>query len=734
MSISTEHSYQEFLSQKLRPPMLKGIDIDLDEIHPMLHPFQRQLTQWALRKGRSALFADCGLGKTFMQLEWARLLDVPTLILAPLAVALQTKHEAGKLDLSIQYCRDQSQVETLITVTNYEMVDHFDTSYFGAVVLDESSILKSFEGKTRTKLINSFQSVPYRLCCTATPAPNDITEIVNHAEFLGIMTRQEMLAEFFVHDDDGWRLKGHAQESFFRWMASWGMFAQKPSDIGFDDSGYELPELIVTPEIVESDSLAIAQSQGMLFPDTLKGVTGRTHARKETLEQRVKRAAEIINSSEDQWIVWCGLNDEGRELAKIVPDGILVEGQHSLDSKIHSIGQYLDQTKRVLITKPRIAGFGMNFQHSHRMMFLGLNDSYETYYQAIRRSWRYGQDHPVDVRVVISDIEMPILENVQRKQEQAENLGRNVVNNVIEFERAELAMIQAPSNGYHPETTETEDYTFMLGDCVERMKEIPSESVDFGVFSPPFLSLYVYSDSERDMGNSRSKSEFFEHFGYMLKELERVTKQGRVVACHVAQTASKLVEDGYIGIKDFRGPIIESFIEAGFVYFGDVTIDKNPQAQAIRTHSKSLLFKQLHKDASWLRPGLADYLLIFRKDGDPDVPILPEITNEEWIQWAHPIWYDIRETDTLNVREGRSEQDERHICPLQLGLIERAIRLWSNKGEMIFSPFAGIGSEGYEAILLDRKFTGIELKESYFKAGVRNLNKATANKTQQTLL
>jgi DNA modification methylase len=706
--------YSEFLTRKLKPPDLKGKAVGIEDIHPLLYPFQRSLVKWALGKGRCALFADCGLGKTLMQLEWARLLEVPTLLIAPLAVAQQTQQEALKLKLSVSYVRAQSEVTGALSITNYEMADRFDPESFQAVVLDESSILKSFDGKTRTKLIQLFGRVPYRLCCTATPAPNDIAEIANHAEFLGIMTRQEMLAEFFVHDDEGWRLKGHAKEAFYRWMASWGMTLKTPSDIG--------------------DALKVAQSQGMLFPDTLKGITGRSAARKGTLAQRVERAASIINASTEQWIVWCGLNDEGRLLSKATPDSILVEGQDSLAAKIEAIDQFLTGEKRVLITKSRIAGFGMNFQNCHRMLFLGINDSYESYYQAIRRCWRYGQDHPVDVMVVISDLELPILENVQRKQAQAEDLRQNIINNIAEFEQAELGTMTIETNGYHPRMEGSESYQLMLGDCVERMAEIPDGSVDFSIFSPPFLSLYVYSESERDMGNSRSPNEFFEHFSYMLEELYRVMKSGRVVAVHVAQVASTLNNDGVIGIKDFRGQVIDALIAHGLIYFGDVTIDKNPQAQAIRTHSKSLLFKQLHKDASWLRPGLADYLLIFRKPGEPETPILPDITNEEWITWAHPVWYDIRESDTLNVAEARTNQDERHVCPLQLGLINRAIRLWSNSGETVLSPFAGIGSEGYEAIKLGRKFIGIELKESYWQTAKRNLDRASREITQQVLM
>lgn len=727
-------TYTQFLSSKSITVAPLGKEVQLKDINPLLYPFQRQLVQWAVRKGRCCLFADCGLGKTFMQLEWARLMGGRCLILAPLAVAQQTIQEGAKLNITVNYVREQSQVHSDISIANYEMAEHFDPAQFTSVVLDESSILKNFEGKTRTRLIEMFQATPYRLCCTATPAPNDITEIANHAEFLGVMTRQEMLATYFVHDDEGWRLKGHAVNSFYQWMAGWGMMLKKPSDIGFNDDGYILPERSLTPVWIEGDAQKLAAANGQLFLTSLKGIQGRTIARRETLGSKVERAAEILNASNEQWIVWCGLNDEGRQLHKAITGSALVEGAHSIEVKTERLASFLSGETRVMVSKSSIFGFGLNLQQCHNMMFLGMDDSYESFYQAIRRCWRFGQKHPVNIQVVLSDIERPILENVLAKQLRSWQMAEQLVGHIQEYEKAELGIGQVQNNGYHTSRTEGESYQMMLGDCVERCRELPDESIDFSVFSPPFMSLYTYSDSERDMGNSRSDAEFFEHFAFLISELHRVTKPGRNVAVHVAQVAAKLAADGFIGLKDFRGQVIEHFIAGGFHYHGDITVDKNPQAQAIRTHSKSLLFAQLKKDASWLRPGLADYVLVFRKPGENQVAVHPDISNDDWITWAHPVWYDISETDTLNARAGSAERDERHICPLQLGLIERCIRLWTNKGETVLSPFAGIGSEGYEAIRLGRKFVGIELKESYYKTAVKNLEDATMQTKQGMLL
>jgi len=711
--------YAHFLDSKRRIFGGKGKAIPAAAINAKLFDFQRDIVMWAAKKGRGAIFADCGLGKTFMQLEWARLMDVKALIVAPLGVARQTVGEAAKLGMDVSYCRSQGEAKGQVTVTNYEMLDEFDPAVFGAVVIDESSILKSIDGKTKAKLIKIFKATPYRLCCTATPAPNDIAEIANHSEFLGIMPRPELLATFFVHDDNGWRLKRHAVEPFHRWLSSWSMSLRMPSDLGYPDDGFVLPPLEIQLHLTNSNYCP----QGMLFPVGLKGIVHRAEVRRATITDRVEAAAELVMANEAQWLVWCGLDDEGRALHRAIPDSILVEGKDSRDSKSDSLASFANGEARVLITKPRIAGFGMNFQNASRMVFVGLGDSYEQYYHCIRRSWRFGQYQPVQAHIVLSDVEEPIYQNVLRKEAQAQESTRRLIAHVSNYERSEL---QKPikRERYMIEDIRGDNFHMMLGDSVERLKGLPKDSIDLSVFSPPFLSLYTYTDSERDLGNSRTPQEFFQHFGYIIHELLRVTKPGRNAAVHVAQVPSTLVNDGQIGLKDFRGMTINAFEEGGWIYHGEVCIDKDPQAQAIRTHSKALLFAQLRKDASWLRPALADYILIFRAPGENGLPISPDISNDDWIEWARPIWYGIRESDTLHKAEARGDDDERHICPLQLGTIERCVRLWSNPGETILSPFAGIGSEGYQSILLGRRFVGIELKRQYFKVAVKNLKAA----------
>jgi len=409
-------SYEKFLEGKRKMAQQIGRDIDVDDVHKLLHGWQAESVVWAVKTGRCAIFWDCGLGKTFAQLEWARLSADTALIMAPLSVARQTVREAVKIGLDVKYVRSGDEVDGPgIWITNYEMAHKFDMSRFGALVLDESSILKSVDGKTRKFLTEHSREIPLRLACTATPAPNDVAELVNHAEFLGLMRRQEMLAAYFVNDEKEWRLKGHARRPMFQWMATWAHALTKPSDIGYPDDDYELPELVVHGEIVDAN---ITPADGQLFATDLGGVGKRAHVRRETMGPRLAKAAEIAQG-DDQVIIWCGLNDEAKAITAAVDGAVNVEGAWSPDDKATALERFQDGEIRVLVTKPRIAGFGMNFQNCSKMIFLGLGDSYESYYQAIRRCWRFGQQHPVHVHVVVSHIETAIVSNVLSKEREA---------------------------------------------------------------------------------------------------------------------------------------------------------------------------------------------------------------------------------------------------------------------------------------------------------------------------
>jgi DNA modification methylase len=499
-------------------------------------------------------------------------------------------------------------------------------------------------------------------------------------------------------------------------MATWAVFVRRPSDLGYPDGGWQLPALSITDEVVPTG----------LPAETLKGgIAKRSAVRRQTLEARVKRTVEVIRGSWDgkPALVWCGLNDEEDALeAALGSDCVVINGQTSEEDRIEMLAQWKSGAVPVLISKVAVFGFGMNFQNCSRTLFLGLGDSFEAYYQAIRRVWRFGQVESVDVRIVISDVEGAIAANVRSKEEEANKMAEAIVSAVRE---GQIGAVREREDVYEPKTVAADKWALMLGDCVERIKEIADASVGLSVYSPPFASLYTYSSSRRDLGNCRSFEEFFKHYSFLIPELLRVTMPGRRTAVHCQQLSTTKATHGVIGWRDFRGELIRAYQAAGWIYDGEICIDKNPQAQAIRTKSKQLMFVQKNKDSSWVRPAMADYVLLFRHPTETsETPVQTDVSNEEWILFAHPIWYGIRESGVLQYRDAREDEDEKHICPLQLETIERCIRLWSNPGDVVLSPFAGIGSEGYVARRFGREFIGIELKESYFNQAIRHLQQA----------
>jgi len=718
-------SYAEFLETKTVSDGPTGLET-VPDLNPMLFDFQRDIVAWALRRGRAAIFADCGLGKTPMQLEWARHVPGDVLILAPLAVGSQTVREGEKFGIDVRYCRSQDEAQPGITITNYEMMDRFDTSAYAGIVLDESSILKAYDGKTRTKIIESFRDTPFRLACTATPAPNDFMELGNHAEFLGTMTRMEMLSMFFVHDGgqtQKWRIKGHAQGEFWKWVCSWAVMIRKPSDLGYDDDGFILPPIDVQQRTVKADK----PTDGFLFAMEAQTLQERLAARRDTVEARVALCADLVNASDKPWLLWCNLNAESAALAKAIPDAVEVKGADSLDVKEGRLNEFTAGKIRVMVTKPSIAGFGMNWQHCANVAFVGLSDSYEQYYQAVRRCWRFGQENPVDVHVITADREGAVVANIRRKEADAMTMAKEMVKNMSEINTSEIKGTERSKSEYRTDKATGKGWTMHLGDCVDVVGNLADDSIHYSVFSPPFASLYTYSNSDRDMGNCKDVAEFLGHFKHLVGELYRATMPGRLLSFHCMDLPTSKTHHGYIGMQDFRGDLIRAFQAAGWIFHSSVCIWKDPVTSMQRTKALGLLHKQLKKDSCMSRQGIPDYLVTMRKPGDN--PERVEHTNDDfpvtlWQRHASPVWMDIDPSDTLQFRMAREHNDERHICPLQLGVIRRAINLWSNEGDLVLSPFAGIGSEGFVAVEMGRRFVGAELKESYYRTAVNNLGAA----------
>ena len=726
--------YNAFLEKKKQSRIESGFSVEDKDLNPLLFDFQKYCVKRALEAGKFAMFEDCGLGKTVQQLEWSQKvidhINMPVLILAPLAVVSQTIDEGVKFGYNVVEILDwQTEFKNLIYITNYDNLENVDVKPFGGVVLDESSILKNFQGKTRTKIIEDFRHTPYKLACTATPSPNDTTEICNHSEFLDVMNRNEMLAMYFVHDGGStsdWRLKGHAKQAFWDFVSTWAVMLNKPSDIGFNDDGYKLPPLNLIEEIVETPK----RDNGMLFNSTAVNATDFHKELRETYEIRLNKVTEIVNSHPDEnFIIWIGHDDEGKYLRKLLPDAVEVKGSDNKKYKKDTLLGFGRGEYRILITKLKIAQFGLNYQNCHNQIYASLDFSFESTYQGIRRSYRFGQTEQVNIYLVTTDTMQNVKDSFDKKQKA--------------FNEMQHAMTEATNRNIKQQVTlkkmeTTKQYKsdvcdIRLGDCVQLIQDIPDNSVGLSIFSPPFAELYTYSDKLEDMGNSKDYNEFFKAFKFLVKELYRVMWDGRNVVVHCMDLPIQKGKEGYIGLRDFSGMILQAFEEVGFVYHSRVTIWKNPVTEMQRTKALGLLHKQVKKDAAMSRVGIPDYLMVFRKGGEHQHPVHCDISVDTWQKWASPVWMDIDYGNTLNAQSGCDSNDEKHICPLQLDTIERAICLWSNEGDTVLTPFLGIGSEVYESIKLKRFGIGFELKDSYFAEAVKNCKVMESEIKQKSL-
>jgi len=430
--MTTKTTYSDFLKSK--QILTQSTGFEPYEIQKGPFDWQSDIIRWLIKKGKAAAFEDCGLGKTIQQLEWARQVSkhtsMPVLILAPLAVAKQTQREGIKFGYTVAVCRTQADVKPGINISNYEMLEHFEPATFSGIVLDESSILKHHDSKTREMITTCFKNTQYKLSCTATPAPNDFMELGNQAEFLGIMSRTEMLATFFVHDGGDtskWRIKGHAKDAFWKWLASWAVVLTTPSDLGYSADGYDLPKLNMFEHVVESGPGEIDGQ--MLFGTTIaQTLQERRQARRSSLTDRCQMAAELIaKRPNEQWLIWCDLNDEADELKRIIDGAVEVRGSDTNDFKAETLEGFTIGSVRCLVTKPSIAGFGLNWQGCHNMIFVGLSDSYEMMYQAIRRCWRFGQQNEVNAHIVISEAEGAVKQNIERKERQSKEMTVEMV-------------------------------------------------------------------------------------------------------------------------------------------------------------------------------------------------------------------------------------------------------------------------------------------------------------------
>jgi hypothetical protein len=797
----------------------------------------------------------------------------------------------------VTVCRSQADVQPGVNVTNYEMLAHFDPSAFGGVVLDESGILKNFMGKTKQALLEAFRGTPYKLCCTATPAPNDHLELGNHADFLGVMPANEMLARWFINDQaqaGNYRLKGHAKADYWRWVSSWAVSLTKPSDLGYSDEGFILPPLDIFTHVVEVD--LTTDTDGKLFRSPDLSSTGIHKEKRRTLKARAGLVAELVRQSvlayggedgnerneireaqnlharvdpEEQgkdcglsaddsgaaqlstagavceqpcasakgsrrrkgvasekprqtesatdqtirpdnrgirslatgagwgvqdlrllgqeqsellsdgrplssdgagaravvrqlqprtgevqgqsgpagesgelpnkWVVWCDRNDEQDALAKALgPLCVSIQGTTLAQKKIELERLWREGEVPVLISKSSVFGFGLNWQHCAQMVFVGSDYSFEKRYQAIRRIWRFGQKHPCKVHVICAETELPVLETIERKRADHEEMKREMQAAMSETQLAELGARKLRETVDEDHAT-GKGWELHLGDSCETLKRLDDNSVHYGLHSPPFSGLYIYSDALQDLGNCDSHEEFFEHYRFVIRELFRTAVPGSIHSIHCKDLPLYKGRDGAAGLYDFPGDCIRAFEAEGWTFHSRVTIWKSPVTEMQRTKNHGLLYKNLRADSRGSRSGMADYVLSFRKwEGETPFPEPVTHTHEgfaldQWQEWASPVWMDINQMDVLNVQAARADRDEKHICPIQLGLVERLLVLYSRPGDLVLSPFAGIGSEGYQAVKLGRRFWGCELKRSYWEQACRNLRSAEMSGTQLSL-
>ena len=723
--MKTNNDYLNFLEKKQKKHIQSGFEVDEKQLNSLMFPFQKFIVKRALKAGKYAIFADCGLGKTLMQLEWANQVNKhtnkPVLILAPLAVVGQTKQEGFKFGINMDS----------IHVNNYEQLENIDFNIYSGIVLDESSILKNYEGSTKKLIIDLFKKTPYKLACTATPSPNDPMELGNHSEFLDVMNRNEMLAMYFVHDGGEtakWRLKGHAVKLFYQFVGSWSIMLNKPQDIGFEMNGYDLPKL----NLIENQIVTSKRNNGSLFNDAIISATNFNQELRLTKIERLDEVVKIINSkANENFIIWIKQNEEGELLKKLLPESKEVKGNDSNEWKEKTLLGFANNEFRILITKTKIASFGMNYQNCRNQIFASLDFSFEGLYQAIRRSYRFGQKNEVNIYLITTDTMSNVNEAINKKQKQFE-IMQNEMSNAVNANLQNKLMTSATFDNTEEKN---EWYKIKRGDSVQLITELENESIGLSVFSPPFAELYTYSSHVEDMGNSKDYNEFLIQFGFLIKEIYRVMKQGRNVCVHCMDLPIQKGKEGFIGLRDFSGMILKAFEDAGFIYASRVTIWKDPVVEMQRTKALGLLHKQVKKDSTMSRVGIPDYVMIFRKDGERNEPVTNKnISVDLWQKIASPVWMDIDYGNTLQgYRNGRDENDEKHICPLQLETIERLILLYSNENDTVFTPFMGIGSEIFQAVKMNRKGIGFELKESYYDLAKKNLKSLVETKNQITL-
>lgn len=716
-----------------------GFEVTDDKLSPFLFDFQKYCVRRMLKLGKGGIFAGCGQGKTLMQLEWAyrvaRKEQRPVLILAPLSVSKQTIKEGADFGYNVhRYSEiaDTGEFSAQLYIVNYEQLENVDEALFVGVVLDESSILKNFTGHYRKLLTEKFKHIPYKLCCSATPSPNDLNEIGNHSEFLNVLDAQDMRSKWFVREDgmNNYRLKGHAKADFYGWIASWAIVFENPADIGFTETGkkFILPPLHYHEHQVETEP-----QDGCLFAQGIVNATNFNAELRKTKKQRLELAAQLARETEGQVLIWIKQNEEGEILRSLLPEAVEVKGNDKDTDKEHRLLDFAAGKIRILISKAKICGYGMNFQKCGTQIFVAPDFSFEDFYQQVRRSYRFGRNGDVNIHLIITDTMQNARAIIEEKQRKFEEMQREINRNVNEHNYGLL-------NDYTYEEYRDDKVFLMKGDTTIEIARIPDNSVDLIIFSPPFSSLFTYSNYIHDMGNNEDHESFFKQYAFLLKELYRILRPGRLMCVHTKDLGVYKNSSGYTGMYDFTGEHTRAVLAEKFKLHSKITIWCDPVLEMQRTKTQRLLYKQVTSDSSKTGIGMAEYITVFKKweGNEADWKPIQNLNRENfpletWQRWASPVWMDIKRTDVLNGKEGTAQGDEKHICPLQLEVINRLVHLYSNEGEVVFTPFLGIGSEIYMAVKNRRRGIGCELKDSYFATAVSNIKRAEQEANTATL-
>lgn len=808
-------SYRDFLKAKVRMAPSTGFDVALDDIHPMLKPHQRAVVQWAVRGGRRAIFKAFGLGKSMVQLEIVRLTLERAggmgLIICPLGVRQEFKRDAAKLGIETRFIRSADEIDPNfkgIYLTNYESVrdGKLDPNLFTVVSLDEASVLRSYGSKTYQTFLTIFDQVRYRFVATATPSPNRYKELIHYAGFLGVMDTGQALTRFFQRDStkaNNLTLYPHKEKEFWLWLNSWAVMLQRPSDLGFDDTGYDLPEMTVHYHEVLTDlgnGGVDRDGQIRLMRDSATGIVDAAREKRDTLDARVAKMVEILDASpEDHFILWHHLEDERRAIAKAVPGVVSVYGTQDLDEREQAIIDFSDGKFRLLSTKPEIAGSGCNFQrHCHKAIFLGIGYEFNDFIQAVHRIQRFLQAHPVEIHIIYAESEREILRALQAKWSQHNSMVENMTQIIREHGLSTLTMSDILTRSIGVERVEASGHNWLVAnnDCVEEARLIEANSVDLIVTSIPFSNHFEYTPSYNDFGHTDDDAHFFAQMDHLTPELLRILAPGRIACIHVKDRIlfGSVTGYGTPTVNPFHAKTLFHYQEHGFAYMGMVQV----QTDVVRENNQTyrLSYSEMLKDGTKMGVGSPEYVLIFRKlptdrtkayadsrvvktpaeyslaewqidahsfwrsSGDrllspdelaalkPDilVKLFPQQTLQQIYDFkAHvatgnamgnklskefmslapgsargDLWHDINRMNTLNLQQAQKKR-EKHVCPLQIDIVERLINRYSNKGDLVFDPFGGLFTVPYCALGMGRRGRASELNSDYFADGVRYL-------------